>query len=1197
MQAPFADPLAGLELQTKLLPLVGRETEMQLIRSLLDTVAFDRPVGARALTISGETGVGKSRLLAEMCAEARARGFRVLEGRAYESGKMFPYLPFIEALRPILRSSSAKELRHYVGLDNNEHISPASEAGVAISLIGPPLVATLARLFPELPQLIRVTITPEVLSPDQEKFRLLDAVATLLERIAIDQPVLLCIDNVQWADNASLELMMYLTVRLHSSRVALVGVTRPPTAIRESDQNITTPNVSLAAARMLGDLMRQGLLLLLPVGPLRSDAASQHLHALLPGILSENLAQSLLTRAEGNPFFLEELVRILTISHLLVLRDGVWRALRPFGSELPDSITLAVGQRLSELSAPCRELLRVASLFGRTFPIDALLTVLKEPEESAQALIDEATQASVIARVPVVDTTWDGYTDDDEEHSEHRSTKIVASSFLDIQTSNAAQSRLRFASGGLKGSLTSPSYIFCQGIVQEVLSAEVPTHRARSLHGAIGAALEASYAGTAPAHAAELARHYILGGEKQAALYWSLLAGEDAAHQEAHREAISHFRLVLRLLESGVTSEMVPSPAQLHIVIGESWFRLGELGQAQDAFQRALDLLQNTPGISFVGIPGMGALGEDHENVGTPLVGVLGVGVLEGDALALQLAQANRLLADVYRMQGKYDLVLAHLQAAHSALDTTGGTTSRQILSEAKDDTAASKSDLVTSVPWFPGRSFSTNTGGVNLQRVGITERILFLQAQATLDMFLNRPKEAEAAWWQSHQLATEIGDRGSQAFAMHMIGWLRGWSEHIHDAIRLMEQAHELYVAIGDPFRAALGDQGLGIIYQALGEMERARLYNLRGIERARRYGVRRILGWLYWNQGVMALAQGDWASSESQLQKALQEAETNSDVRLKPVVLQAQAELHFRRGSWHEAERCFQASIQAAANTEWLPGSMALYGHFLAVTGRQVEARAQLDRAAAHPEPPGFGGDFYIPFLAEGYIHLGANKKAATYIERIRSLHGFMYYGCSVDRILGVVASLEGDWETAEQAFEEGLALCRRANNRPEEAAIFYEQARAALMQSGTGSESTQYSRHSLERMHDLCEQARELFLQYDMQRAADLVETLQVGVEQLEQRNDIKATRQYSLSQAKPSAPSRNRPYSEHNLHLHLTKREQEVLCLVAEGHTDREVAETLVISPRTVNRHLSNIFVKLDVPGRAAAVAYAIRQGLV
>ncbi|MFL5658961.1 MAG: response regulator transcription factor [Ktedonobacteraceae bacterium] len=61
--------------------------------------------------------------------------------------------------------------------------------------------------------------------------------------------------------------------------------------------------------------------------------------------------------------------------------------------------------------------------------------------------------------------------------------------------------------------------------------------------------------------------------------------------------------------------------------------------------------------------------------------------------------------------------------------------------------------------------------------------------------------------------------------------------------------------------------------------------------------------------------------------------------------------------------------------------------------------------------------------------------------------------------------------------------------------------------------------------------------------------------------------------------------------------LTYRELEVLRLVADGHTDRKVAETLVISPRTVNRHLSNIFVKLDVSGRTAAVAYAIRQGLV
>jgi DNA-binding NarL/FixJ family response regulator len=70
-----------------------------------------------------------------------------------------------------------------------------------------------------------------------------------------------------------------------------------------------------------------------------------------------------------------------------------------------------------------------------------------------------------------------------------------------------------------------------------------------------------------------------------------------------------------------------------------------------------------------------------------------------------------------------------------------------------------------------------------------------------------------------------------------------------------------------------------------------------------------------------------------------------------------------------------------------------------------------------------------------------------------------------------------------------------------------------------------------------------------------------------------------------------------YWMNDCNLYLTKRELEVLHLVAKGHTDREVAGTLVISPRTVNRHLSNIFVKLDVPGRTAAVAFVIRQGIV
>ena len=239
-----------------------------------------------------------------------------------------------------------------------------------------------------------------------------------------------------------------------------------------------------------------------------------------------------------------------------------------------------------------------------------------------------------------------------------------------------------------------------------------------------------------------------------------------------------------------------------------------------------------------------------------------------------------------------------------------------------------------------------------------------------------------------------------------------------------------------------------------------------------------------------------------------------------------------------------------------------------------------------AKEPDPFGYSGHFYIPFLAEAHLHLQENQRAATYIKQIRNLRGLCYYGVSVDRILGEVAAQQGDWEMAEQAFEDGLVLCQRSHNRPEEAAILYEQARTALMRSRI--ESTSHSSSTMLRIPELCQQARSLFLEYGMQRAVDLVDTLREGVAQI---NSSKT------GDVPPPITPTHLAHSGYQLELRLTKRELEVLRLVAEGQTDREVADALTLSPRTVNRHLSNIFTKLDVPGRAAAVAYAIRQGLV
>ncbi|HEU5226224.1 MAG TPA: tetratricopeptide repeat protein [Ktedonobacteraceae bacterium] len=1110
MQAPFADPLSGLERLRPTLPMVGRDRELAVIHTLLDTVQHDWPVGARALTISGEMGIGKTRVLAALCQEARERDFLVLSASAYESYTLFPYFPFIEALRPLLSSLAPERLRRLTGLATapvEDGDGPENGAD-PLALTGISLVEALVRLFPGVAARLGLTQEAlqerEILTPEQEKFRLLDAIATLLEHLACERPILLSIDNVQWADSASMELLLYLTVRLHSSRVALVGATRPPGSRQEqSNEAALSQATASKAIKALGELVRQGMLVLLPLGPLTDEVAMQHLQNLLPDTVPQELLQSLQARAEGNPFFLEELVRTLHPERRG--QDDEWREQLANRMRLPESIVLAVSQRLEGVSRACRDLLHAAALLGRSFPLEALLLSLPQEPDEVQTLIDEAAQALVIARVPA--SEWD----DAANHTR--------------PTFFATQGQV---------------YLFCHGIVQEILHAEVPAHQARLLHSAIGQALETYYAYAATEHAAELAHHYLLGGEKKATLRWSLAAGEAAANQQAHREAINHFRLALKLLEAGESfsqeqagagpATSLPSLSELALIVGELWFRLGELEQAATMFQQALQRLR-------------------HE-----------------DGEALLVARANRLLADIYRMQTRYDQAVAHLQVAHQAFDALTE------LDESKTP--------VSNAVWFPGRSF---TLARSLQpQMSTIERIHCLQSEAMLNILLNRPQEAEEALWQAHQLAIAVGDRGSQAFALHMIGWLYGWGARIREALRLLEQAHDLYVAIGDPFHAALGNQGLSSIYQALGEMEQARLYTLRGIERARRYGVRRIAGLLYWNQGSMALAQGDWEGCESHLQQALQEALTNNDSRLKAMTIQAQAELHFRRGNWAEAEQLFLDGMQAATATEWFSGMVALYGHFLAVTGRQAEARRQLDRASALPEPPGFTGQFYIPFLAEGYLHLNASEQARVYSERIRKLRGFMYYGNAVDRILGVVAIQAGDWETADSTFEAALALCRRVNNQPEEAVILYEQARAVLMRRGPFG-----------RLQALCQEARALFARYQMQRAVEMVDALLQGAEQLDEQKHSQGQK----TAAAPVALHAATASSEYVLDVRLTRRELEVLRLVAEGHTDREVAEMLVISPRTANRHLSNIFVKLDVPGRAAAVAYAIRQGMV
>ncbi|HLW02652.1 MAG TPA: AAA family ATPase [Ktedonobacterales bacterium] len=1092
IQWPFASNPPPQRPASSPAPLVGREREMELLRHSLKAIFTGSdhfaPTTPRAVLVAGAAGLGKTRLLRELAAEAESSNAIVLWGGAYESGLLPPYLPFTEALRPYLRSLTPERLSRLLGLTS---ANESSSQSLVMPHIG---LQSLAQLFPQIAALPGLPALQEPLTPDQEKFGLLDGFATLLERMAEarkdtapkSHPILLCLDDLQWADSASLELLLYLTTRLRSANILLVGALR---------NGFIDPSVGSALGRAIAELNRQRLFTLLLLNPLSEGSSSVLLDSLLPGGIAPDLRQAILARAEGNPFFIEELVHALQGSGQIVAHDGLWQRARGSQStlsgplpELPPSIKMTLALRLEPLSAPCRDLLRAAALCGPAFYPDVLAAATGQSQETVLDLLDEASEAGLIEIVP-------------DEESEN-------------------------AAGALD------AYRFAQRIARELLAGQLPRPSRRRLHAALASALQARSRTrqAAERNAAEIAHHFTQAGRTHQAIHWTILAGDVADGRHAQREAIGFYRSALALLDTSAgapaaegADEAAPEPpatsdplsqepaqtyrpGQVHRRLAESWFRLGEFQSALRSFQAALD--------------------EER-----PI----------GDTLSL--AQLNRLISDAYRQLGQYDQAFGYLQAAQTTL--------------ASLESAPS----------------TDNT---------LTEQMLQRQSLAVLMIGAGQGEAAESALRESQQLAIQIGDRSGQAFALHMLGWLKGWGEQIAQAIQLQVQARDLLLELGDPYHAAIGYEGLGIVYQAIGDSANALKETEAGLALATRFGITRSIPWLRYNLGVLALAQGRWSDATDALEEARAESERANDARLKPILRQALGILAWRLGNLEQAQQAFEDGYQAAQiSFEWLPGSAGLLGWFLARTSHPEAARPYLDQATMRSffNPVGFAADFYLPFVAEGLLCCGDLEAAARLAERFKPWAERQYYGISAQRILGRIAAAQEHWTDARRAFAAALEFCHRAGSQPEQVNILLAWAEAALAQARS-------------------QPAQASALVDDIERFTEEAERLSSALglsAQTEQAIALRAEAAHMQQQTAAALPGA--PAIDPNILKGLTPRELEVLRLVADGKTDKEIAEVLVISPRTANRHIANIFLKIDVTSRAAAAAYAIRNRLV
>jgi DNA-binding CsgD family transcriptional regulator len=325
--------------------LVGRKRELAEIAQALDRAASGTQW---ALELVGEPGIGKSRLLAEACTEAEERDFLVLRGRAAEFEQDIPFAVLIDALN-----------------DHVESLGPAAFRGLDDDVLG--------ELASILPALSGVASQPAAPGGAAQRYRAHYSIRALLERLSKSQPVMLALDDVHWADAASLEVVVHLLRRFRGGLLVAVAYRRVPT--------------QLAAA--LEDAARAGHGSRLDLGPLTPDEA----FVLLDPGLDAGVREAVYRDSGGNPFYLEQLGSGGASAATPVLLETE----RPRESRIaPPRVIAAITERLDRLAEGDRVVLEAAAVAGESFAPGVVASIAEVDDASGLAALDELARVDLV---------------------------------------------------------------------------------------------------------------------------------------------------------------------------------------------------------------------------------------------------------------------------------------------------------------------------------------------------------------------------------------------------------------------------------------------------------------------------------------------------------------------------------------------------------------------------------------------------------------------------------------------------------------------------------------------------------------------------------------------------------------------------------------------------------------------------------
>lgn len=507
-------------------PLLGRTAELSILIKLYHAA---RRGQTQVAMLEGELGIGKTRLATAFLAWAEVEGADVLQGQAFEAGGQLPYRPVIEALRPRIERENAPD-----------------------DLLSDLWLAELTRLLPEL-----CDRYPDLPAPAGDKsvarIRLFEAVAHLGRVLAARTPLVLFIDDVQWADAASLDVLHYIARRLAESKSPVLLLLTLRVEEREMLPGLAEWRTALERAvpltrLQIGPLTSEDVLRLLQIVGGKDGRRAADL---------ERFGQWLFAETEGQPFYLMETLKVLLERGVLASRpneDGGWTidfstamehetVVRGF---FPPSVREVICDRLDRLTPNASALLVAGAVLGQETTFERLCQVADLAEQEGLLALDEVLRSHLL------------------QESERE--------------------------GGGRGYMAYGRYVFAQAKTRAVVYAEAGEARRTIFHRR---ALQTLQTATTPA--AVLAYHALAAGLAEPAFHWNLAAGDEAMRMVAVRNAIAFYEQARRLLAEQSLETMLPAPEieHLYTYLGRTYELNTEWEKARSAYTSLLAYAQD----------------------------------------------------------------------------------------------------------------------------------------------------------------------------------------------------------------------------------------------------------------------------------------------------------------------------------------------------------------------------------------------------------------------------------------------------------------------------------------------------------------------------------------------------------------------------------------------------------------------------